>query len=90
MSDLRKYLDQQMDDPEFSAEYEAQRPEYEAIRAVIAARLESHMTQKELAEKTGIRQSNISRIETGSSSPTVETLARIAAGLGKQLKIDFI
>lgn len=90
MSDFRKYLEQQMNDPEFAAEYEAMQPEYEAIRAVIAARLESHMTQKELAEKTGIRQSNISRIESGASSPTIETLARIAAGMGKQLKIDFI
>lgn len=90
MSDFQKYLDQQMNDPEFAEEYEAVRPEYETIRAVIAARLESHMTQKELAEKTGIRQSNISRIESGSSSPTIETLARIAAGLGKQLKIDFV
>ena len=89
MSDLRKYLDEQMDNPEFAAEYETMRPEYEAIRAVIAARLECNMTQKELAEKTGIRQSNISRIESGASSPTVDTLARIAAGLGKKLKIEF-
>lgn len=90
MSDFRKYLDEQMNDPEFAAEYEALRPEYEAIRAVIAARLESRMTQKELAQKTGIRQSNISRIESGACSPTIDTLTRIAAGLGKQLKIDFI
>ena len=88
MSDFKKYLAQQMEDPAFAAEYEAQRPEYEAIRAVIAARLACNMTQKELAEKTGIRQSNISRIENGSASPTIDTLARIAAGLGKQLKID--
>ena len=40
MSDLRKYLNEQLKDPEFAAEYEAMRPEYEAIRAVIAARLE--------------------------------------------------
>ena len=90
MSDFKNYLAQQMEDPAFAAEYEAQRPEYEAIRAVIAARLACNMTQKELAEKTGIRQSNISRIENGSASPTVDTLARIAAGLGKQLKIDFV
>ena len=90
MSDFKKYLAQQMEDPAFAAEYEAQRPEYEAIRAVIAARLACIMTQKELAEKTGIRQSNISRIENGSASPTIDTLARIAAGLGKQLKIDFV
>ena len=90
MSDFKNYLAQQMEDPAFAAEYEAQRPEYEAIRAVIAARLACNMTQKELAEKTGIRQSNISRIENGSASPTIGTLARIAAGLGKQLKIDFV
>ena len=90
MSDFKNYLAQQMEDPAFAAEYEAQRPEYEAIRAVIAARLACSMTQKELAEKTGIRQSNISRIENGSASPTIDTLARIAAGLGKQLKIDFV
>lgn len=90
MSDFKNYLAQQMEDLAFAAEYEAQRPEYEAIRAVIAARLACNMTQKELAEKTGIRQSNISRIENGSASPTIDTLARIAAGLGKQLKIDFV
>ena len=90
MSDFKKKQTQQMEDPTFAAEYEAQRPEYEAIRAVIAARLACNMTQKELAEKTGIRQSNISRIENGSASPTIDTLARIAAGLGKQLKIDFV
>ena len=48
------------------------------------------MTQKELAERTGIRQSNISRIESGVTSPTVTTLARLAAGLGKKLKIEFV
>ena len=90
MSDFKNYLAQQMEEPAFAAEYEAQRPEYEAIRAVISARLACNMTQKELAEKTGIRQSNISRIENGSASPTIDTLARIAAGLGKQLKIDFV
>lgn len=90
MDDLERFLNEQMQDPEFAAEYEALQPEYEAICAVIGARIESHMTQKQLAEKTGIRQSNISRIENGTSSPTVETLARIAAGMGKKLKIEFV
>ena len=90
MSDLQSYLQKQLQDPEFAAEYEKLRPEYEAIRAIIGARLESKLTQKELAEKTGIRQSNISRIENGTSSPTVDTLARLAAGMGKTLKIEFV
>ena len=89
MSDFRDYLNKQLEDPEFAAEYEQLRPEYEAIQAIIAARLACNMTQKELAEKTGIRQSNISRIESGTSSPTIDTLSRIAAGLGKKLVIEF-
>ena len=89
MSDLKNYLEQQLTDAAFAEEYQKLQPEYEAIRAMISARLDSHMTQRELAEKTGIRQSNISRIESGLCSPTVETLSRIAAGLGKQLKIEF-
>ncbi len=89
MSDFRDYLNKQLEDPGFAAEYEQLRPEYEAIQAIIAARLECNMTQKELAEKTGIRQSNISRIESGTSSPTIDTLSRIAAGLGKKLVIEF-
>ena len=89
MSDFRDHLNRRLQDPEFAAEYERLRPEYEAIRAIIGARIECNMTQKELADKTGIRQSNISRIENGTSSPTVDTLARLAEGMGKKLCIEF-
>ncbi len=66
-----------------------QGPGQEVVRAIVGARIGCNMTQKDLAERTGIRQSNISRIENGSSSPTVDTLARLAAGMGKTLCIEF-
>ena len=90
MSDFQEYKNEQLSDSEFAVEYEAMRLKYEVIRAVIDARLACNMTQKELAEKTGIQQSNLSRIESGASSPTVDMLARIAAVLGKKLKIEFL
>ena len=89
MSDLKKHLEEQLNNPEFTAEWEHQRPEREYIKAIIAARIEGNLTQKELAEKTGIRQSNISRIENGNCSPTVATLQQIAEGIGKTLHIEF-
>ena len=89
MSDFRNHLNRQLQNSEFAAEYEQLRPEYEAIRAVIAARIENNITQEELAQRTGIRQSNISRIESGAVSPTIETLARLGSGLGITLKIEF-
>ena len=89
MNDLQKHLAEQLKDPEFAAEWERQRPEREYIKAIIAARMERNLTQKELAEKTGIRQSNISRIENGNCSPTIATLQQLADGVGKKLHIEF-
>ena len=89
MSDLSKYLKRQMNDPEFAEEREKTRAEYEVTRALIEARLSQNITQKELAERAGVRQSNISRIENGTCSPTVATLQALADGLGKKLHIDF-
>jgi len=89
MSDYKKHLEEQLEDPTFAAEWERQRPEREYIKAIIAARIESNLTQGELAQKTGIRQSNISRIENGNSSPTIATLQQLASGMGKTLHIEF-
>lgn len=89
MSDLKHYIERQMNDSEFKAEYDASETEYQLTRSLIAARIASNMTQKELADKSGVRQSNISRIESGSCSPTVATLQALAEGLGKKLVISF-
>ena len=90
MDDLQKYLEEQLKNPKFAAEWERQRPEREYIKAIITARCEQNLTQKQLAEKTGIRQSNLSRIENGNCSPTIATLQQIADGIGKKLHIEFI
>lgn len=78
-----------MEDPEFRAEHEATRAEFEVTRALIEARVSMNMTQKELAERSGIRQSNISRIENGTCSSTIATLQSLARGLGKELSVNF-
>lgn len=57
---------------------------------MLSARRESGLTQKELSERSGVKQSNISRIESGLSSPTVATLQKIAEGMGKHLHIEFV
>jgi len=89
MDDYKKHLEQQIENPDFAAEWEHQRPKRDYIKAIIAARAENNLTQKELSQKTGIRQSNISRIENGNCSPTVATLQQIANGVGKTLHIEF-
>ena len=89
MTNYQEFKEKLMQDPEFRAEYERTRPEFEIMHALIDARINSNMTQKELSVKSGVRQSNISRIENGTCSPTIATLQALAEGLGKKLTISF-
>ena len=86
---FREHLKEMMEDEEFRKEYETLQPQYEGVKQIISAREELHITQKDLAERTGIRQSNISRLERGNYNPSVEFLRKIAKGLGKELHIEF-
>ena len=85
-----EYKAERMKDPEFKKEYEALEGEYAAMRAVYVARLEQGITQKELSEAANVPQKTISAIETGNSNAKVETLAKLAKGLGKSLRIEFV
>ena len=90
MSNFNDYLSQKMKDPAFKAEYDALEPEFSIIQAMIDARKASGLTQQQLAEKTGIAQADISKLENGSANPSLRTLRRLAAGMGMQLKLEFI
>lgn len=79
-----------MQDPEFRAEWEALEPERQITRAIIEGRTSHDLTQKQLAEVTGITQADISRLENGTGNPSLRTLKRLAAGMGMTLKLEFV
>lgn len=83
------YMAVEMCDPAFAATYRETEQQLQAARAIIIARSESHLTQAELAERTGIRQSEISRLENGTRNPSVRLLQRLADGMGMTLRISF-
>ncbi|MBX2866578.1 helix-turn-helix domain-containing protein [Candidatus Kaiserbacteria bacterium] len=72
-------------DPEFKREYDALEPEFALIKSIIDKRLEAGLSQKELAEKIGTRQSAISRLEGGEGNPSFKTLRKVAEALGAQV-----
>jgi len=90
VTEFKDYLEIQMKDPEFKAEYDALEPEFAIIQAIIDARKKSDLTQKELSERTGITQADISKLENGNANPSLRTLRRLAKGLGMRLKLEFI
>lgn len=89
MTDFEEYVAEKLKDPEFKAEFDALEPEYAIIQAMIDARKESGLTQKELSEKIGINQADISKLERGNANPSLRTLKRLAAGMGCTLKVEF-
>lgn len=90
MKTLKEYKVEQMKDTEFVKEYESIQPEMDVIRAIVEARTSQNLTQKELAERTGINQADISKLENGTRNPSVNMLKRLADGMGMVLKIEFV
>lgn len=90
MSDFRNYLNEQLQRPSFKAKWDALQPELTIAQAMIDARKESGLTQKQLSERTGIAQADISKLERGNANPSLRTLQRLAAGMGMNVKIEFV
>ena len=90
MKTLNDMLPEQLKNEGFRKEYEGIRPEMDVIRAIVDARTSRNLTQKELAERTGINQADISKIENGTRNPSVNLLKRLADGMGMALRIEFV
>ena len=90
MKNFDDFLETQLQDEEFRKEYESMQPEFDVIKAMVAARTSQNLTQKELAERTGIHQADISKLENGTRNPSLNLLKRLAEGMGMVLKVEFI
>lgn len=60
---------------------------YKIAMQVVELRLGHGLTQAELAERGGIDQADISRIERGATDPPVLTLQRLAGALGADVRL---
>ena len=83
----REYLDEQMKEPEFRAEYEALDAEYALIRQSVDLRIRRGLSQRQLAERAGMKQPSIARLESGRTA-NLQTLRRIADALDADLRIS--
>ena len=76
-----------MQSPEFRAEYERLRPEFELAETIIAARTAQGLTQAELATRMKTSQSYIARLESGRVLPSMRTWKRLAAATGTRPRV---
>ena len=78
-----------MQNPDVKKEYNDLDVMYEIKKQIIKYRIENNLSQKELAEKIGTKQSAISRLENDDYNPSIEFLDKIANALDKKLEIRF-
>lgn len=74
-------------DPSAAAARDVFEKAYDIAMQIVALREQAGLTQVELAERTGISQADISRIERGATSPTAKTLQRIAEALDAEVRL---
>ncbi len=79
---------QWMKDADFRKAYHDLDLEYEISLELIQARINSGLTQEEIAERMETTQSVIARLESGRRLPSVKTLAEYAKATGKNLHIS--
>jgi predicted transcriptional regulator len=89
MRTLQSALAEKLKNPEFRAEYEALEPEFVIMQAMIDARKSAGLTQKQLSERAGIAQGDISKMESGNANPSLRTLQRLAGAMNARLRIEF-
>jgi transcriptional regulator with XRE-family HTH domain len=87
---FRETLDKQLKNPEFKTEWDALEPEYQLVKEMLEAREENNLSQKNPADLSGITQADISRVESASANPSLKTLKRLAAAMGKDVQIKFV
>lgn len=78
------------DDFEVLVERQKERVKNQILTSYIKLRKEKGITQQEIADRTGIKRTNVARIESGRNAPTIEVLVKLAAALDMELKIRLV
>ncbi len=91
----KQLVEDMLKDPAVRAEYKRiEREEMPMLDAILNARAEAGLTQAQVAERMGTKAPAVARLEnalvTGKHSPSVATLQKYAAALGKRLEVRFV
>ena len=76
-------------DPQVQQAYSDLEPRFAVVRQLIEMREKHGWSQRDLAERAGMKQPQLARLETGQVEPRLDTLQRLAKAMGRRLTIRF-
>ncbi|MHA1658558.1 MAG: helix-turn-helix domain-containing protein [Promethearchaeota archaeon] len=88
MKNYKQFKTKLLRDKEIKQAYENLGPEFALVEIIIKRRIKNGLTQRELAQKIGTKQSAISRLESGMYNPSISFLQKIAEALDVRIKIS--
>ncbi|MEK7480074.1 MAG: helix-turn-helix transcriptional regulator [Patescibacteria group bacterium] len=83
----KEFMAEMMKRPGFKKAYDDLELEFTLIRAILDQRMRKGITQKQLAEKVGTKQSAIARFESGNSNPTLAFVKKLSEALDLKLTV---
>lgn len=86
---VKEHLKEKLKDPYFKELYELEEQKLSIVKQIINYRIKNKLTQKQLAEKAGITQQHISKIENGEFS-SIMTLEKVLLMIGLTVKIKTV
>jgi len=87
-TNFRDFEAELLDKAGISKEYDALKPKYDLVRAIIERRNQLQISQTQLARIIGTRQPAISRLEKGDSNTTLNTLFKVAEALDLDIALS--
>src|SRR3954452_16462325 len=81
--------DEQLDDEEFRREWLRLAPARQFAAMLVEYRADHGLSQRGLAEKLGVSQPRVARMESGEQNPDVDTIIAIVDELGTEFMLDF-
>jgi len=90
MTDLNTLKTDLLANPEVLAEYDRLAAEFDIAETLIRARQRAGLSQAQVAERMGTRQSVVARLESGRVMPSATSLARYAAATGSRLRVELL
>ena len=87
MKTHKQFHEELMKSPKRRKAYEDLEVEFQIYEALIKARIEKKLTQREFAKRIGLAQSALARFESGRTNPTLSFLKKVTSGLGLKLTV---
>ena len=88
------FREQLLSDPAVKEAFDANVPKYAILDEILKARHEAGLTQAQVAERMGTKASAVARLESalvsGKHSPSLDTLRKYAAAVGKKLEVHLV